>query len=84
MRKEDVEISVTDNTLTLTGKSQHEEKEEKENFYRREIRRGEFSRTVTLPASVDTEQAKARFEDGLLVVNMPKLTKTSRKRVEIA
>lgn len=84
VRKEDVEISVTDNTLTLTGKSQHEEKEEKENFYRREIRRGEFSRTVTLPASVDTEQAKARFEDGLLVVNMPKLTKTSRKRVEIA
>jgi HSP20 family protein len=84
VRKEDVELSVTDNTLTISGETQHEEKEEKENYSRREIRRGAFSRTVTLPAAVDTDKATAKFEDGMLVVSMPKLTKTSRKRVEIA
>jgi HSP20 family protein len=84
VRKEDVEVSVTDNTLTLVGKTQHEEKEEREHFHRREIRRGEFSRTITLPAAVDTEQAGAKFEDGVLVVTLPKVNKTSRKRVDIA
>lgn len=84
VRKEDVELSVTDNTLTISGETRHEEKEEKENYSRREIRRGAFSRTVTLPAAVDTDKATAKFEDGMLVVSMPKLTKTSRKRVEIA
>jgi HSP20 family protein len=84
VRKEDVELSVTDNTLTISGETQHEEKEEKENYSRREIRRGAFSRTVTLPAAVDTDKATAKFEDGMLVVSMPKVTKTSRKRVEIA
>jgi HSP20 family protein len=84
VRKEDVELSVTDNTLTISGETQHEEKEEKEDYSRREIRRGAFSRTVTLPAAVDTDKATAKFEDGMLVVSMPKVTKTSRKRVEIA
>jgi HSP20 family protein len=84
VRKEDVELSVTDNTLTISGETQHEEKEEKENYSRREIRRGAFSRTVTLPAAVDTDKATAKFEDGMLVVSMPKVTRTSRKRVEIA
>jgi HSP20 family protein len=84
VRKEDVELSVTDNTLTISGETQHEEKEEEENYSRREIRRGAFSRTVTLPAAVDTDKATAKFEDGMLVVSMPKVTKTSRKRVEIA
>lgn len=84
VRKEDVELSVTDTTLTVAGKTQHEEKESRENFYRREIRRGEFSRTVALPAAVDTEKASAKFEDGMLMVSLPKVTKTARKRLEIA
>jgi HSP20 family protein len=83
VRKENVEVSLTDNTLTLSGHTESEEKEEKESFFRREIRRGEFSRTLTLPASVDTEHAKASFEDGVLVVTVPKITKTARRRVDI-
>ncbi len=84
VRKEDVDISVTDRTLTLSGKTQQEETEEKEHFHRREIQRGEFSRTLTLPAAVDADRATAQFEDGMLVVTLPKVTKTARKRVEIA
>ncbi|WP_295884413.1 Hsp20/alpha crystallin family protein [uncultured Thiohalocapsa sp.] len=84
VRKEDVEISLTENTLTLRGESRHEDKQDEGSFHRREIRRGAFSRVITLPAAVDTDKATAKFEDGMLVVSMPKVTKTSRKRVEIA
>lgn len=83
VEKKDLDISVTENTLTLKGKTSHEEKEAKGDYYRCEISRGAFSRTVTLPHEVDADQAKASFKDGLLELTLPKVKKTSRHTVQI-
>ncbi|MDP1683239.1 MAG: Hsp20/alpha crystallin family protein [Burkholderiales bacterium] len=81
--KKDLDISVTENTLTLKGKTSHEEKEEKGDFYRCEISRGAFSRTVTLPHEVDADKAKAAFKDGMLELTLPKVKRTNRHTIQI-
>jgi HSP20 family protein len=81
--KKDLDISVTDNSVTIKGKTSHEEKEEREDYYRSEIVRGEFSRTVALPSDVDTDKVKSSFKDGMLELEMPKLTKTKRRKIKV-
>jgi len=81
--KKDLEVSVTDNTVTVKGSTKHEEKEERGDYYRCEISRGEFSRTVALPANVDSAKAKAAFKDGVLELTVPKVEKTRRHSVSI-
>ena len=81
--KDDLEISLTENTVTLRGKTRHEEKEEKGDYRRMEISRGEFSRTLTLPADVDAAKASAKFKDGVLELTLPKLKKSERHTVKI-
>lgn len=83
VRKEDIEVSVTDNTITIKGSTRREEKEEKGEYYRCEIFRGAFARTVALPENVDSGKAKASFKDGVLELVMPKLQKTQRRRIAI-
>ncbi|GIX28653.1 MAG: hypothetical protein KatS3mg123_2534 [Burkholderiales bacterium] len=79
MNKEDIEISLTGNVLTIKGETKREEKEEKGDYYRCEISRGAFSRTVSLPAEVDESKAKASLNDGVLEITLPK-TETAKKR----
>jgi HSP20 family protein len=81
--KKDIEVTTTDNTVTIKGKTSHEEKEEKGDFYRCEISRGAFSRTVALPGEVDGSQAKASFKDGVLELTLPKQAKSKRVSVKI-
>lgn len=81
--KNDIEISVTDDTITIKGQSQQESKEDTDNYHRREISRGSFCRTLPLPSTVDNENAKASFKDGMLEITLPKLAKTKRKTVSI-
>ncbi|HUW29416.1 MAG TPA: Hsp20/alpha crystallin family protein [Sulfuriferula sp.] len=81
--KKDLEISVTENTVTLKGKSSHEEKEEKGNYYRCEISRGAFARTIALPHDVDPDKSKATFKDGVLELTMPKVTKSKRHTIKL-
>jgi len=81
--KDDLDISLTENTVTLRGKTRHEEKEEKGDFRRMEISRGEFSRTLYLPAGVDGAKASAKFRDGVLELTLPKLKKSERHTVKI-
>jgi HSP20 family protein len=84
LRKEDIEVSLTDNTLTLRGKTTHEEKqEEKGEYFRREILHGEFARTVALPCDVDGERALATFRDGVLEVVIPKAERAQRRTVTV-
>lgn len=81
--KEDLEVSVTDNSVTIKGSTSHEEREEKGDYYRSEIRRGSFSRTVGLPSNVDSDKAKASFKNGILKLTIPKVEKSKRKSVTI-
>jgi HSP20 family protein len=83
MKKEDLELSLTEDTISLAGKISREEKEEKADYARSEIYRGDFSRTLSLPANVVAEQAKASFKDGVLEVVVPKRQPVQRKSVPI-
>lgn len=84
VKKEDLDISVTDNSVTINGSTSHEEKEEKGDYFRSEISRGSFSRVVSLPSDVDSDKAKAVFSDGILELSMPKVEKSKRKKVTIS
>jgi HSP20 family protein len=81
--KDDLEISVTENSVTLKGTAEKEAKEEKGDYYRCEIARGAFARTVMLPEAIDTERAEGTFQDGMLTLTMPKLSKSVRRRIEL-
>jgi len=81
--REDIEITVDANTVTLKGHSRKEEKEERGDYYRSEIRRGEFSRTLVLPHAVNASEARATFRDGLLEVTLPKLEAARRTTVSV-
>jgi len=81
--KKDVDISVTRNTVTIKGTTSHEEKEEKGDYYRCEMSRGAYQRTVMLPADVAEDKAKATFKDGVLELTLPKLEKAKRHTVKV-
>jgi HSP20 family protein len=82
-RKEDINISVSGTMLTVKGESKTEETEEKGDYYRCEISRGAFARTLALPAEVDESKAKAAMKDGMLELTLPKLEKSKRRRIAI-
>jgi HSP20 family protein len=81
--KKDIDVSMTEDAVTIKGSTRHEEKQEKGDYYRCEISRGEFSRTVALPAAVDTAKAKADFKDGMLELVIPKLEARKRRTINI-
>ena len=84
VKKEDVDVSLTDNTITVKGSTSEEKKEEKGDYYRSETMQGSFSRTMSLPSEVDGSKAKSTFKDGVLEVIVPKLEKAHRHSVEIS
>jgi HSP20 family protein len=83
VKKEDLDVSMTDSTVTIKGTTSHEEKQEKGNYYRCEIARGAFSRTVALPSNVDTDKARAVFNEGILELTIPKVEKAKRKNITV-
>lgn len=84
MTKDDVQIEVQDNVLTIRGekKEEREEKEGKRYIYERRF--GSFTRSFTLPANVDPNRISARFENGVLKVTVPKTEEARGRRVNIA
>jgi HSP20 family protein len=81
--KKDIDISVGEDSVTIKGETRKEEKEEKGDYYRCEISRGSFSRTVALPAAVDGAKATASFKDGVLELTLPKLKATKRHKISV-
>ncbi|MBC8412106.1 MAG: Hsp20/alpha crystallin family protein [Nitrospira sp.] len=81
--KEDIEISLTDDTITLSGEKKHEEKIEKKNYYRMERSSGSFCRTFNLPAEVQTDKAKASFKEGVLEIRIPKSESAKKKEQKL-
>jgi HSP20 family protein len=84
IEKDNLEVSVTENTVTLKGETKKIEKEEKGNYYHSEISRGSFQRTFSLPSDVDGGKAKADFKNGVLELSLPKITKSKRHSVKIS
>ncbi|WP_455386132.1 Hsp20/alpha crystallin family protein [Acidihalobacter prosperus] len=82
--KKDIDISVGEDSLTIKGETKHEEKEEKGDYYRSEMTRGAFSRTVALPATVDAAGAKASMDNGVLEISLPKVEKAKRLSIPVS
>ena len=85
MTKEDIEVNLTDDTITLSGERRKEEKIEEKNCYRLERSYGSFKRTFSLPSEVQSDKAKASFKDGVLEVKIPRseLAKQKEKKIKI-
>ena len=85
VKKDDLDVSVSDNAVTLkaTTRSESEEGEKEGEYYRREISAGAFARTVPLPGEVDADNAQAKFEDGILELTLPKREAAKRKRIKV-
>ena len=83
VEKKDIEISMTKNTVTISGKTHHEEKEEKGDYYRCEISKGSYMRTLSLPENVNEDKAKAKFKDGVLELTIPKMEVSHRRTVKV-
>mgnify|MGYP005839561179 CR=1 FL=1 len=83
VKPEDVEISVEDNVLTVKGKSEEEKEEKKKDYVRKEIRKGFFERSVSLPVKVKEDKAEAGFENGMLKILLPKAIERKMKKIKI-
>jgi HSP20 family protein len=83
VKKENLDVSLTDNTITIKGSTSEEKKEEKGDYYRSETMKGEFSRTMSLPSDVDGNKASSSFKDGVLEVVVPKVEKAKRIKVNV-
>ncbi len=83
VEKDDLDLTVTENTVTLKGETKEEQKEEKGNYYRCETSRGSFTRTFSLPSDVDGSKAKAEFKNGVLELTLPKVEKSKRRSIKI-
>jgi HSP20 family protein len=81
--KKDVDITVEDGILTLSGERRFNEQDEEKNYRRIERAYGTFSRSFTLPSAVDAEQISATFEDGLLTVTVPKAEVAKARKITI-
>lgn len=81
--KDDLDVSLTEDALTIKTSTKREEKEEKGEYYRHELTRGELQRILTLPAVVKGEEAKASFKDGILELILPKAEKAKRLSIKV-
>ncbi|MGA9351142.1 MAG: Hsp20/alpha crystallin family protein [Anaerolineae bacterium] len=83
VKAEDIDITITGDTLTIKGETKAEEKVEKANYIRQECRYGAFSRSLTLPTTIVAEKAKAEFENGVLTLTLPKAEEVKPKTIEV-
>jgi HSP20 family protein len=85
MKKEDIEVMLTNDTITISGHKKVEEKVEKKDYYRVERSFGNFTRRLRLPAEVHSDKARATFKEGVLEIVVPKvksiLDRTKRIKV---
>ena len=82
VKKEDLDLSVVENSITLTGKRNGDAGEDSR-YYRRERPVGTFTRTLTLAEKVDPDKVSAEYKDGVLTVHLPKVKAAKPKAIQI-
>ena len=82
MRKEEIEISLQDGTLTISGERKEEAGQEN-GATRTERCTGKFRRSITLPTRVDVNKVSATYKDGILTVTLPKAEEAKPKQIQI-
>jgi HSP20 family protein len=83
VKPEDIDITISGNTLTISGETTEEEEVTKDNYIRRERRYGSFSRSVILPEGLEPDKGEASFEDGVLTLTIPKAPEAKPKVIKI-
>jgi HSP20 family protein len=83
IKQEDLDVRVENQTLAVKGERKFEKDEKEENFHRIERRYGTFTRTFTLPQTVDTNAPKASYEHGVLTIALPKKEAAKPKQVKV-
>jgi HSP20 family protein len=83
VRPEDVDISVLGDTLTISGQTHDERRSEESGYAYREIRRGSFARSLTLPGGLSADAATASFENGMLRLSIPKAEEAKPRQIKI-
>ncbi len=81
--EKDVNVSVTDNLLTIKGEKHQEEETDGKDYHRLERRYGSFQRSFTLPRHIETDAIKAEFKDGVLTLGIPKAAAAKPTEVPI-
>jgi len=83
LKPEEVDITITDDILTIEAESKGDKEIKKADYFPREYRSGTFSRSLRLPANLDTQSAKATFENGMLLLNIPKSKEEKPGRIKV-
>src|SRR5438093_11218219 len=83
LKPEDVEITLTGDTLTIRGETKAETENNDKNYLRRETRYGSFSRSITLPEGLKGDKAEATFENGVLTLTIPKSEEVKPRTIQV-
>jgi HSP20 family protein len=83
LKAEDVQISVSNGLLTLRGEFKQDEEKKEKTYHIREHRFGSFERSISLPSDVQTDRSRADFENGILIITLPKAEAVKPKTITI-
>lgn len=83
VKPEDIDISFTNDMITIRGKRRKDEEVTTEDYYYQELYWGAFSRSVILPVEVDADRAKADIKNGILTIKLPKSEKIKTKKIKV-
>jgi HSP20 family protein len=83
VKPDDVEISITGDTLTIKGETKASEEAKREDYLYQEHRYGAFSRSITLPPALQSEKAEATFENGVLTLTIPRAEEMKPKTIKV-
>jgi HSP20 family protein len=79
----DIDIQISGNVLTVSGKREEEKEEKGKTFHRVERRYGDFSRSVTLPSAVEESEIAAEYRDGVLTIKLPKTEESKAHKIKV-
>lgn len=82
--EKDIDVSITGNTLTVTGKREEEKRKDDDQYYAYERRYGKFTRTFALPEAADGEHAQADLSNGVLTIAMPRRAELKARKIKVA
>ena len=83
VEQDNVDITITDDVLTLKGEKKEEKEVKEKNYHRIERSYGSFQRSISLPAGVQADKAKATYKDGVLHITVPKAEEAKPKQIKI-
>jgi HSP20 family molecular chaperone IbpA len=83
VRPDDLDVSITRDIVTISGKREEEKVADEDDYFTRELYWGSFSRTINLPEEIDVDEAEAVEKHGLLILKLPKLDKKRQSKLKV-